>query len=131
VAVAGYVDDLTALVTQSTLFIAPLHAGGGMRVKIVDAWNWGIPVLATTVGAEGLDYVAGEHLLIADAADAFAAATVRLLDDPALAARLCEAGRCLVRRAYDWRRVYAAWDSIYAGSLAFSPARAEPETLCN
>ncbi|MFZ1769441.1 MAG: glycosyltransferase family 4 protein [Caldilinea sp.] len=131
VVVTGYVDDLTTLVAQSTLFIAPLHAGGGMRVKIVDAWNWGIPVLATTVGAEGLDCVAGEHLLIADAADAFAAAAVRLLDDPALAARLCEAGRRLVAHAYDWRRVYAAWDGVYAGALSFSPARAQQETLCN
>ncbi len=62
----GYVEDLTELIAQSAVFIVPLHAGGGMRVKIVDAWSWGIPIVSTTIGAEGLDYVAGEHLLIAD-----------------------------------------------------------------
>lgn len=127
----GYVEDLTELVASSTVFVVPLHAGGGMRVKIVDAWSWGIPVVATTIGAEGLDYVAGEHLAIADDASAFAAAVIRLLADPVLAARLRSAGRQLVATTYDWRRVYAAWDAIYAPTLSIPPFGARLETPCN
>jgi len=127
----GYVENLTNLIAQSAVFVVPLHAGGGMRVKIVDAWSWGLPVVATTIGAEGLDYIAGEHLLIADDADAFAAATARLLADPVLADRLRRAGRQLVDAAYDWRRVYPAWDAIYPPTLPISPAYAKLRTLCN
>jgi len=127
----GYVEDLTALIARSAVFVVPLHAGGGMRVKIVDAWSWGIPVVATTIGAEGLDYVADEHLLIADNADAFAAATARLLADPTLAVRLRRAGRQRVKAAYDWRSVYPAWDTIYPPPLPKPPAYAKLGTLCN
>jgi glycosyltransferase involved in cell wall biosynthesis len=102
-----------------------------MRVKIVDAWSWGIPVVATTVGAEGLAYTAGEHLLIADDAAAFADATVRLLTDPEQAAHLRSAGRRLVEASYDWRRIYAAWDAIYAPTLPILPFRAKLEAPCN
>jgi glycosyltransferase involved in cell wall biosynthesis len=127
----GYVADLAGPIAQSAVFVVPLHAGGGMRVKIVDAWSWELPVVATTIGAEGLDYVADEQLLIADDADAFAAATARLLADPALAARLRRAGRQRVETAYDWQRVYPAWDAIYPPSLPKSPAYATLGTLCN
>lgn len=127
----GYVEELTELIAHSAVFIVPLHAGGGMRVKIVDAWSWGIPIVSTTIGAEGLDYVAGEHLLIADDASAFAAAIIRLLADSALAAHLHIAGRQLVEAAYDWRRIYAAWDTIYAPTLPIPPFRARLGALCN
>lgn len=121
---AGYVDDLTALVRGSAVFVVPLHAGGGMRVKIVDAWNWGLPVVTTTVGAEGLEYTAGTHLLVADDATAFADAIVRLLTDRTLSARLAAAGRTWVAARYDWRRVYTAWEAVY--TPASPPCPAEP-----
>jgi len=131
VEVPGYVADLSGPIAQSAAFVVPLHAGGGMRVKIVDAWSWGLPVVSTTIGAEGLDYAVGEHLLIADNADAFADATARLLADPALAARLRSAGRQRAEAAYDWRRVYPAWDAIYPPPLPKSPAYVKLGTLCN
>lgn len=127
----GYIEDLTDLIVHSAVFVVPLHAGGGMRVKIVDAWSWGIPAVSTTIGAEGLEYVADEHLLIADDADAFAAAIIRLFVDPVLATRLRAAGRQLVEATYDWRRVYAAWDAIYASPLSIPPFRAKLGTPCN
>ncbi len=91
----------------------PLRAGGGMRVKIVDAWSWGLPIVSTSIGAEGLEYRDLENLLLADTAEAFAQSLVRLLTDPELAARLSTAGRRTVEEYYDWRKTYIAWDEIY------------------
>lgn len=118
VELTGYVDDPTSYLAETAAFIVPLHAGGGMRVKIVDAWSWGLPVVATSIGAEGIRYVDGDDILIADTASAFAEAVVRLLTDHALAERVGRQGRLSAARAYDWRAVYTAWDAVYEGAAA-------------
>jgi glycosyltransferase involved in cell wall biosynthesis len=110
----GYVDDPGAYLAKTAAFIVPLHAGGGMRVKILDAWSWGLPIVSTTIGAEGIHYRDGENLLIADSAGAFAQAVIRLLREPAVADRLAAAGRRTVETEYDWRQVYREWDLIYS-----------------
>ena len=112
ISVAGYVSDPETCVGQASVFIVPLHSGGGMRVKILDGWRWGVPIVSTPVGAEGLTYVDGEHLLIADGESAFADAVIRVLRDPELGRRLGEAGRRWVESRYDWKRVYPAWDRV-------------------
>lgn len=111
--VTGYVDDPWPYLAETAAFIVPLHAGGGMRVKILDAWAWGLPVVSTTVGAEGICCSDGHNLLLADGAQAFAQAVVRLLNEPQMAAELGAAGRKTVESHYDWRHVYRAWDEIY------------------
>jgi len=110
----GYVTDATPYLAETAAFIVPLHAGGGMRVKILDAWSWGLPVVSTTIGVEGLCYHDGENVLIADRPGAFAQATLRLLKRPEQAAALAAAGRQTVEANYDWRQVYQAWDKIYS-----------------
>jgi hypothetical protein len=110
----GYVDDPGPYWARSQVFVVPLRAGGGMRVKILDAWAQGLPVVSTTIGAEGLIYQEGENILIADTPEAFAAAVVSVLNDAGLAQRLASAGRANVEQHYDWRRAYPAWDAIYA-----------------
>ncbi len=110
----GYVEDTEAFWARSQVFIVPLRSGGGMRVKILDAWAQGLPVVSTTIGAEGLQYQQGENILIADTPDDFARAVVTILRDAGLAARLAAAGRLNVEQNYDWQRVYQAWDSIYS-----------------
>ena len=84
-----------------------------MRVKILEAFARGIPVVSTTIGVEGIDARAGEHLLVADDPREFADAVLRLLRDPVLAARIAAAGRRLVEERYDWRRALAGLDEIY------------------
>ena len=111
--VLGYVDDVTECLAETAVFIVPLHAGGGMRVKIIDAWSWELPIVSTTIGAEGVQYTDGENLLIGDNVDDFAAATIRLLKDPAVANRIARSGRQTVEEAYEWRKVYQAWDEVY------------------
>lgn len=111
--VPGYVENLERYLSETAVFVIPLQAGGGMRVKILDAWAWGLPVVSTRIGAEGLNYVDGTNLLIADQPESFATAVVSLLRDPELALKLASAGRTTVEADYDWRNNYIAWDKIY------------------
>ena len=115
--VLGYVEDLRPYLAETAVFVVPLHAGAGMRVKIVDAWCWGLPIVSTTVGAEGISVRDGENILLADGPQAFADAVVRLLDDTDLQSRVRSAGRRWVEGEYDWKRVYGAWDGIYSRLL--------------
>jgi glycosyltransferase involved in cell wall biosynthesis len=81
-----------------------------------------VPIVSTTIGAEGIAVREGENILIADAPDQFAGSVVQVLDDPDLQARLRATGRRWVEEQYDWRRVYGAWDDVYARLIeAVSP----------
>ena len=111
--VTGYVEDPVPYLAETAVFIVPLHAAGGMRVKIIDAWSWGLPVVSTSIGAEGVQYRHGDNLLIADDADTFADAILRLLHDPELGECLARAGRITVETQYDWRKIYRAWEQVY------------------
>jgi glycosyltransferase involved in cell wall biosynthesis len=111
--VTGYVDDPAPYLAETAVFIVPLHAAGGMRVKIIDAWSWGLPVVSTSIGAEGVQYRHDENLLIADDADTFADAVLRLLHNPELGESLAKAGRNTVETQYDWRKIYDAWEQVY------------------
>jgi glycosyltransferase involved in cell wall biosynthesis len=121
----GYVDDPMPWLAETAAFIVPLLAGGGMRVKIIDGWRWGLPIVSTTVGAEGIEYTPGVHLLCADTPEDFAAAVIALLQEPARRAALASAGRAWVESHYHWRTVYAAWLEIYGGNPA-APTPLEP-----
>lgn len=113
VAVTGFVLDVQPLLAQTRAFVVPVQAGGGMRVKIVDGWQWAVPVISTTIGAEGIETRPGENILLADEPDAFAKAVVQVLTDPELAQRLRENGRHWVETHYNWRIVYDQVDDIY------------------
>ncbi len=113
VLVTGYVPDPTPYLAASDVFVVPLHAGGGMRVKILDAWLWGQPVVSTPIGAEGIAVRDGENILLAAGAAAFADAVVRLLTDGALNAALRANGRAWVEANYSWQVVYRQVDAVY------------------
>ncbi|HBY93611.1 MAG TPA: glycosyl transferase family 1 [Chloroflexi bacterium] len=117
VEIPGYVTDPRPYLAETAVFIVPLHAGGGMRVKILDAWCWGLPVVTTRVGAEGLRARDGENALLADTATTFAQAVVRVMRAPEVSMRLAAEGRRTVETFYDWRRVYEAWDDVYAAAM--------------
>ncbi len=111
--VPGFVADLDPFLAETAVFIVPLLAGGGMRVKIIDGWKWGMPIVSTTIGAEGIAAEPGENILIADTPATFAQATLALLQAPETANRLASAGRHWIEKRYDWRNVYRRWDMIY------------------
>jgi glycosyltransferase involved in cell wall biosynthesis len=111
--VAGYVTDLNQILAETSVLIVPLHAGGGMRVKILDTWSWGLPIVSTSIGAEGIEVCDQENILIADTIETFTQSVQRVLGDPALNQALRQNGRRWVEQKYDWRKVYAEWDEIY------------------
>lgn len=114
--VAGYVPDVTDLFRTSAVLVVPLHSGSGMRVKILEAFARGIPVVSTTIGVEGIAANHEEHLLVADTPETFAAAVTRLLREPDTAARLAHAARKLVEDRYDWRTALRPLDALYSAS---------------
>lgn len=114
--VTGYMADANPLLQHAAAFVVPLRAGGGMRVKILDAWAWGVPIVSTPIGAEGIVVRAGENILLADSAQEFARAVLTLIQDRALAQRVAARGRAWVEAEYAWQRVYRAWDTIYPTS---------------
>lgn len=111
--VTGYVSDPRAYLEETAAFVVPLLTGAGMRVKILDAWCWAIPVVSTRIGAEGLAYTDGQDILIGDEPAAFAEHVIRILRDHREARRIGENGRATVEARYDWRKIYAAWDDVY------------------
>lgn len=101
------VPDMRPCLNTATLCVVPLRSGSGTRLKILEAMSAGRPVVSTRIGAEGMDVVAGQHLLLADAACGFADAVVRLLGNPVQQAELIAAGRQLVIENYDWTHLIA------------------------
>jgi glycosyltransferase involved in cell wall biosynthesis len=111
--VTGYVEDPTPYQQRAAVMVVPLLAGGGMRVKILNALAQGMPVVSTTLGAEGIAAVPGRDLLIADTTEAFAEAVIQVLSKPALAARLGAAGRRLIEQTYDYRVACQPLEEVY------------------
>lgn len=102
VELTGYVDDIRDVLYKSAACVVPLRKGGGMRHKIPEAMAAGVPVVSTSMGAEGLDCVHDEHVLIADTPHTFAAAVERVLADADLAHRLRQNARELIEKRYSW-----------------------------
>jgi glycosyltransferase involved in cell wall biosynthesis len=100
--VHGSVPDVRPYLDRCQVSVVPLFIGSGTRIKIVEAMASGTPVVATSVGAEGLNYTEGENILIGNSADELAFAIVSLLRDRDRGARIGAAGRRLIEREYTW-----------------------------
>jgi glycosyltransferase involved in cell wall biosynthesis len=105
----GPVDDAVAELARCRVAVVPLLAASGTRLKILEAWAARLPVVSTTIGAEGLEACDGEHLLLADDAAAFAAEVTRLLACKSMRAGLGVAGRLLLEKEFTWEK---AWDRL-------------------
>jgi len=99
------VPDMREPLARAALIVVPLRIGGGSRLKILDAFAMGKAVVSTSLGAEGLDVVDGEDLVLADDPAGFAGAALALLRDRERAASLGRAGRALVEARYSWRAI--------------------------
>ena len=110
--VTGTVPDIRPYVWESALSIVPLRIGGGTRLKIYESMGAGVPVVSTTVGAEGLSVNPPEDIRIADSADAFAAACLELLDDEAARCRVAQSALQMVSSRFSWEHVSRCFDEI-------------------
>ena len=111
--ITGYVEDLTPYFEQAAVMVIAVRAGGGMRVRILEAFARSMPVVTTTVGLEGIDANPGEHVLVEDTPQEFAQATLHLLADPSLSSKLAQRGRVLAEEKYDWQVVLQRMDAVY------------------
>ena len=100
--VLGEVDDAVRELARAQVAVVPLLAGSGTRLKILEAWAAGTPVVSTTVGAEGLPAEDGVHILRADGPLEFAEAVSRMLACRELRDRVGEAGRLLMEKEFTW-----------------------------
>ena len=105
ISLAADVPDVAPYYAAARAAIVPIRAGGGSRIKILEAFAYGVPVISTAIGAEGLAVEDGRHLLIADSARDFAAAAQRLLGDRDLARRLAGEARALLRERYEFEQI--------------------------
>lgn len=125
VEITGTVPDIRPLVSAAAAVVVPLRAGGGTRLKILEAWAMRKAVISTSLGAEGLRVEDGRNILIADSSDDFAAGIDRVLGDTALRARIADGGYRTALSRYDWSRIgeqlLTAYDDAVAG--VGSPAR--------
>ncbi|MTW21269.1 glycosyltransferase [Allochromatium palmeri] len=96
----GYAPEAEPYFAQARIFVAPLRHGAGMKGKIGQSLSQGLPVVTTSIGAEGLGLTHEDEALIADDPVEFAAAVVRLYRDEALWSHLSEAGLALMRACY-------------------------------
>lgn len=109
VALTGPVKDALPALAQSKIAIVPVLSGSGTRVKILEAWAAGLPVVSTALGAEGLDATPDTHYINANTAGEFVKGIARLLENPGLAAQLGAAGRCIYEQRFTWE---AAWTHL-------------------
>ena len=106
ISLKGFVPDLQEIYRDSRVSVAPLLFGSGMKVKVLDAMARGMPIVTTSVGAEGIDMENGKHLLVADTPDDMANEVDRLLTDPDLWQRLQVNSRALISERYTWRQLF-------------------------
>jgi glycosyltransferase involved in cell wall biosynthesis len=109
----GYVGDLAPLYAEADVAVVPLRAGGGTRIKVLEAFAHRVPVVATSNGIEGIAATAGEHAMVADGSAEFAAACHALLTTPELADRTAARALELVQSVYLIERVEAMLLALY------------------
>ncbi len=97
--------DIVPVYKDASVCLVPIRSGGGTRVKILEAFALGRPVVSTTIGAEGLAVEHNRHLLIADEPDAFVRACTTLLNDKATVERLCTEAGSWVQKYHSARAV--------------------------
>ena len=106
--VTGEVDDVVPYLARATALVLPLRKGGGTRLKVLEAFAAGVPVVSTAKGVEGLDVVPGRHYLAAEDDEQMVAELVRVCEDAGLAGRLARAAGTLVSERYSQQAADAA-----------------------
>ena len=122
VQVVGWVPDPEPYFEVSRIFVAPLRYGAGLKGKIGQAMSLGLPVVTTQIGAEGMQLSDGAHALIADDADAFSSAVIRLYNDEALWTSLQQAAAAHIERNFSEGAVQNILRQLFANGNAAANA---------
>lgn len=100
--VTGTVEDVRPYIAKSSIFIAPMTAGTGIKNKVLEAMAMGKAVVTTTIGAQGISGVSGKEFLVTDDPNKFANFVVQLLNDNILREQLGKNARLLIEESYSW-----------------------------
>jgi glycosyltransferase involved in cell wall biosynthesis len=119
IVVTGFVADLAGLYLQADTVVVPIRVGGGMRIKVLEAFSYHCPVVSTSIGMEGIAAIPDRHLLIADGAGGFAIQCLSLMNDPPLGQRLSTQAYELVCTQYSMAAVQERIRSDYRALLAY------------
>jgi GT2 family glycosyltransferase/glycosyltransferase involved in cell wall biosynthesis len=121
----GRVADIREPLTRYSVFVCPIFSGSGVRVKILEAFAAGIPVISTPLGAEGLGCQDGRELLLASDGLGFSSAVMSLFNDPARAASMAKQARQTAEEKWDWSETMKNLEASYRSALEQArPARA-------
>jgi glycosyltransferase involved in cell wall biosynthesis len=112
VTITGSVSDMRPHMWGAKISIVPIRIGGGTRLKIYECMAAGLPVVSTTIGAEGLTYTDNEDIVIADGAEDFAAACLRLLANEPERTSIATQALALVEGKFSWAAVTADFEAI-------------------
>lgn len=127
----GFVEDLESLYQSSAVFVVPLRFGSGIKIKLLDAMARGLPVVATSVAVEGLDFGQADGVLVRDEAQSFCQAVIYLLDSPEERTRLGKAARRCAARFMEGGETGSFWRDIgipaSPGKCDEQPVRGNPE----
>lgn len=113
----GYVNDVRDYILNADVCIAPLTAGSGTRLKILEYMALGKPVVSTQLGAEGIDAENNKNLIIENDWSNFAQGIIELLNDKDYANKIGSNGRLLVEEKYDWMKIIKKQIEIYKNLL--------------
>lgn len=117
VELAGFVDDVRRPVLESAVYVVPLRAGSGTRLKVLEAMALGKAIVTTRIGSEGIELEPGRDALFADDANGFARAIMRLMKGPEEIEKLGAAARKVAERRYDWTQIGRTMLPAYASLL--------------
>jgi glycosyltransferase involved in cell wall biosynthesis len=116
--VTGTVPDIRPYFWNSSVSVVPIRIGGGTRLKIFEAMAANIPVVSTTIGAEGLPVSSGENCYLADSPEEFADRCLELMAESALRQRIAASALDLVTRQFSWQHASRCFETILESAPA-------------
>jgi glycosyltransferase involved in cell wall biosynthesis len=115
--ILGFADDLRPHYARASVFVAPIRVAAGVRVKLLEAFGAGVPVVSSPAGAEGLPVADRRELALASTPQEFADRTLGLLADPAEAARMGDRARRFAIERFDWATIASELEAEYRAAL--------------
>ena len=101
----GEVIDVSPFYHKNNIAIVPLLEGSGTRLKILEAMSFGLPVISTSIGAEGIDYIENKHIIIANETNDFQKAIIDNVNKPSILKNLASASLLLINEKYTWQNI--------------------------
>ena len=111
----GVVEDVRPFLAAACLMVVPILSGSGTRLKVLEAFAAGVPVISTALGCEGLEVENGGEVLLAESPEAFIEGALRMADHPADSAELARRARHLVESRYTWSAIAGELEQAWAG----------------